>query len=327
MADHKKNKRSKMECPRCQTIISTSNKSHEENCDRFWNLLTKDKNRLWCTFCDKSYASISMAFQHMAKLHYNSVDLKNLVNLHCKDQFEFNNEEDDNWSDIEFDNGEVDKDQSCLNSSINIKENIIEKFTEKFPEKNPVKISKKLFRKNPQKIPEKDSVLVIDLDEEDDEDEHDIPDLEDTSPQNDEVKKKNGHKRKFGKSEECIPRIIKDKEKIVKTRHSDIQPGIESHEESPNKKAKNSESFEKSLQKLAEKFPEKIIKISPQELAEKFPGKFPQKIPEKNPQKIPKNNPQKIPEKIPQKIHEENPQKISEKTPQKFPENILKTFC
>ena len=76
-----------MECPRCQTIISKNHELHEENCDRFWNLLTKEKNRLWCTFCDKSYASISGAFQHMAKLHYNSVDLKNLVNLHCKDQF------------------------------------------------------------------------------------------------------------------------------------------------------------------------------------------------------------------------------------------------
>lgn len=205
-----------MECSRCHSIVSASNKTHEKNCDRFWNLLTKEKNRIWCTFCDKSYSSISGAFKHMSKLHYNSVNLKNLVNLHSKDQFEVDNvseeEEDNNWSDIEFDDGEVDKDQSCLNlnTSINIKENLID--TPK------------------QKKKAKNSVLVIDIDEED----FDIPDLEETTPpqtfetnktkHEEKVKLNKCNKRLFGKSEGSIQRETKGKEKMAKSRHSDLQP-------------------------------------------------------------------------------------------------------
>ena len=166
MADRQKNKRSKIECKRCHTIISNSNRSHEQNCDRFWNLLTKNGRHLFCSFCDKSYSNLTSAFRHTASSHYNSNSLKNLVNLRNNEEkrLEGDEDEDDNWSDIEFDDGEVDKEQSLLlTTSINVKENLID---------TPAPIRK--LNTKAKRNKKEDGVMVIDVEDED----WDVPELD-----------------------------------------------------------------------------------------------------------------------------------------------------
>ena len=92
--------------------------------------------------------------------------MKNLVNLRNNEEkrLEGDEDEDDNWSDIEFDDGEVDKEQSLLlTTSINVKENLID---------TPAPIRK--LNTKAKRNKKEDGVMVIDVEDED----WDVPELD-----------------------------------------------------------------------------------------------------------------------------------------------------
>ena len=155
----------------------------------------------------------------MASSHYNSNSLKNLVNLRNNEEkrLEVDEDEEDNWSDIEFDDGEVDKEQSLLlTTSINVKENLID---------TPAPIRK--LNTKAKRNKKEDGVMVIDVEDED----WDVPELDSEDATLNE------------KDNNVIPNVEKDKSKQAKLQRkrksNDLSSGPDEEYEAENSLSKS----------------------------------------------------------------------------------------